>query len=294
MDCISKKVKSAVLITNTVKDGSFEHFTKIYELVVSHGAEVRVPSEYRDRLGDGYNVLYLDDSELYCGADAVIILGGDGTILKGAPTAIEYGIPILGVNLGRVGYMADVGKDETEIISRLFEGRYSISERMTLRVCIERGGDRMCVYENAINDAVLHSSVIGRVHGLKIYSGGTLVSHHRGDGVIISTPTGSTAYSMSAGGPVLDPSLECICITPLCSLSPAARPMVFSADREIEIETDIDNRVGVFLSCDGFEGIDVSADTRIIISRAQKKARLISMDNEDFFSVLQNKIMSAI
>ncbi len=294
MDCVSKKVKIAALVTNTAKDGKFEHFTKIYELIKAHGAEVRVPMRYKERLGDNYDVSYYYEPELYHGADAAIILGGDGTILKAAPGAIAYGTPILGVNLGRVGYMAEIGKDETELIGRLFEGRYSISERMTLRVCVEENGIRETVYENALNDAVLHSALIGRVQGLRIYSGGMLVSDHRGDGLIITTPTGSTAYSMSAGGPVLDPSLECMCITPVCSLSPAARAMVFSADREIEIENAHDNTVGVFLSCDGFEGITVSKDAKIIISRAEKKAKLISMGNEEFFNVLRKKLMSAM
>lgn len=294
MDCISKKVKHVVLITNTVKDAGFEHFTKIYELIRAHGAEVRVPQSYRAHLDGSYEVSYHADAQLYEVADAAIILGGDGTILKSAPDAIRCGTPILGVNLGRVGYMADVGWADTDAIGRLFEGEYFISERMTMRVCLEQNGERRCVYENALNDAVVHSSSIGRVHGVRIYSGGKLVAEHRGDGVIVATPTGSTAYSMSAGGPVLDPDLECICVTPVCSLSPAARSIVFSAESELEIENLPDNRVGVYLRCDGFDGIDVSSDTRIIISRAEKKARLISMDNEEFFTVLHNKIMSAI
>ncbi len=294
MDCISKKVKCTVLVTNTIKDAGFEHFTKIYELIRSHGAEVRVPASYRNNLRGGYEVSFYDEHELYQGADAAIILGGDGTILKSAPEAIKHGTPILGINLGRVGYMADVGWADTDVIGRLFDGRYFISERMTLRVCTENNGERRCVYENALNDAVVHSASIGRVHGVRIYSGGKLVAEHRGDGVIISTPTGSTAYSMSAGGPVLDPNLECICVTPMCSISPAARPIVFSAESELEIEHMPDNRVGVYLRCDGFDGIEVASCTRIIISRAEKKARLISMDNDEFFTVLHNKIMSAI
>ena len=294
MEYDSKKVERAVLVTNTAKDGDFEHFTKIYELIRSYGAEVRVPSLYRDHLGDKYEVTYLEDETLYEGADAAIILGGDGTILKAAPYAVRCGTPILGVNLGRIGYMADVGWADTDVIGRLFEGKYYISERMTLCVSVEENGERRCVYENAINDAVIHSALIGRVHGVSVYSGGVPVSEHRGDGLIISTPTGSTAYSMSAGGPVLDPSLECICVTPLCSLSPAARSMVFSADSELEIVNAPDNRVGVHLQCDGFDGADISPNTKIIISRSEKKAKLISMDNEVFFNVLHKKIMSAI
>ena len=293
MDCISKKVKDAVLITNTAKDKDFGLYKKVLNIICSCGAEVRSPKVYEGEISDT-RVKFLDYGELYRGADAAIILGGDGTILKAAPAAISAGCPILGVNLGRIGYMAEVGKDETELIERIFEGRYRVSERMTLRICVEEEGKRRTVYEHALNDAVLHSDGIGRVLGINVFSGGVLVAEHRGDGLIVSTPTGSTAYSLSAGGPVLDPSLECLCITPVCSLSPAARSMVFSADSEIEIEAVPDNRGGMFLSCDGNEGIALPGNARIIISRSDRKAKLISVGNEEFFNVLRKKIMSAM
>lgn len=294
MDCISRKVECAVLVTNTTKDADFLQFLKIYELVRSYGAVVRAPASYKEKLPCECEITYLDLEQLYCDADAAIVLGGDGTILEAAPYAITYGIPILGVNLGRVGYMADVGMDETELIGRLFEGRYAISDRMTLRVETERNGVRECIYEYALNDAVMRSSASGKVQGLFVYSGGELVAEHRGDGIIVSTSTGSTAYSMSAGGPVLDPSLECICITSICSLSPAARSLVFSTRKELTVEVAEDNRGVVLLICDGTDAVEVPSDTRIIISRADKKARLISLEDKKFFNVLRKKLMSAI
>lgn len=293
MDCISKKVKDAVLITNTAKDKDFELYKKVLEIICSNGASVRTPKIYEGDVTDP-RVIFMDYEDLFRGADAAIVLGGDGTILKAAPGAIAEGCPLLGVNLGRIGYMAEIGKDETELIGRIFEGRYKISERMTLRIFVEEDGVRRTVYENALNDAVLHSDGIGRVLGINVFSGGVLVAEHRGDGLIISTPTGSTAYSLSAGGPVLDPSLECLCMTPVCSLSPASRSMVFSADSEIEIETVHDNRGGMFLSCDGKQGITLPSRARIIISPSDRKAKLISVGNEEFFSVLRKKIMSAM
>lgn len=294
MDCISKKVKDAVLITNTAKDKDFGLYKKVLEIICSNGARVRTPKIYEGEVDDP-RIEFFDYEELFGGADAAIVLGGDGTILKAAAAgAIEDGCPLLGVNLGRIGYMAEIGKDETELIGRIFEGKYRISERMTLRICVEQGGIRRTVYKNALNDAVLHSDGIGKVLGINVFSRGTLVAEHRGDGLIISTPTGSTAYSLSAGGPVLDPSLECLCITPVCSLSPASRSMVFSADSEIEIEAVHDNRGGIFLSCDGNKGITLSSDARIIISRSEQKAKLISVGNEEFFNVLRKKITSAM
>ncbi len=293
MNCISKRAEKVVLITNTAKDSDFSLYKKILELILSHGVEARSPEGYADGFFDP-RVKYMSESDLYTGADAAIILGGDGTILKRAPGAIRAGCPILGVNLGRVGYMAEIGKDETDVISRLFEGQYRISERMTLCVSIEDGGERKVVYENALNDAVIHSDKIGRVLDLNLYSGNVKVAEHRGDGIIISTPTGSTAYSMAAGGPVLDPSLECICITPVCALSPAARPMVFSSEHELEIEKGKGHSLGIFLSCDGDDGVTLSGTAKIIIKRSDTKAKLISIDDEEFFSVFRKKITSAM
>ena len=294
MDCISKKVECLVLVTNTMKDAYFTEFMKVYNLVASYGAEIRVPMEYKGHLSPECRITYLDQDMLYCGADAAIVLGGDGTILKMAPLAIEHDVPILGVNLGRIGYMADVGMDEIELIGRLFDGRYAISDRMTLRVETEREGVRECIYEYALNDAVMRSSATGKVQGLYVYSGGELVAEHRGDGIIVSTSTGSTAYSMSAGGPVLDPSLDCICITSICSLSPAARSLVFSAKKELAVEVAEDNRGVILLACDGTDPVEVPPDTKIIISRADKRAKLISPEDKKFFCVLRKKLMSAI
>ncbi len=293
MNFVSKKAEKVVLITNTAKDSDFSLYKKILELILSHGAEARTPEIYKDECFDP-RIRYMPEEALYEGADAAIVLGGDGTILKWAPGAVHAGCPILGVNLGRVGYMAEIGKDEIELISRLFEGRYLISERMTLSVSVIEGGDVRTVYENALNDAVIHSNEIGRVLDLELFSGGVRVAEHRGDGIIISTPTGSTAYSMAAGGPVLDPNLECICITPVCALSPAARPMVFSAERELEIKKGHGHSKGFYLSCDGADGETLSGEAKIIIKRSDTKAKLISIDDEEFFSVFRKKITSAM
>ncbi len=292
MSC-AKKAEKIVLITNTKKDIDLSLYKEILTLAHAYGTEVRTPEAYREQCFDA-RVKYMPDENVYEGADAAVVLGGDGTILKAATGAVHSGCPILGVNLGRVGYMAEIGRDETALIKKLFEGDYRISERMTLSVWLEERGERRVIYENALNDAAIHSDRIGRVLDLEIRSGESPIAELRGDGVVISTPTGSTAYSMSAGGPVLDPSLECICITPISSLSPAARPMVFSAEHELEIKKGRSSSNGLFVCCDGNEGVGVSADAKIIIKRSKTNARLISLGEEQFFSVFRKKIISAM
>ncbi len=294
MNCISKKVRTVALVTNTAKDKDFALFLKVLGIISGRAEQIRVPLEYKDELGDMDGVVYMERAQMYSGADAAIVLGGDGTILRAASLAIKEDCAILGINLGRIGYMAEVGKDECEKITRLFDGLYRTSERMTLKVSVVQGGETYTVCENALNDVVIRSVRIGKVLGLNAYFDGVLVSEHRGDGLIVSTPTGSTAYSISAGGPVLDPSLECLCITPVCSLSPAARSIVFSAGGEIEVAATYDNRDGICISCDGEDGKMLDRDARIVISRAEKKARLISLGEEEFFNVLRKKTMSAM
>ncbi len=292
MSC-AKKAERVVLITNAQKDTELAIYKEVLELALSFGAEVRTPEKYNEQCFDP-RVKYMSDETVYEGADAAVVLGGDGTILKVASGAIRSGCAILGVNLGRVGYMAEIGKSEISKISRLFEGNYRISERMTLSVWIEKDGKRTSVYENALNDAVIRSGTVGKVLSINLYSGNAAVAEHRGDGIIISTPTGSTAYSMSAGGPVIDPSLECLCITPVCSLSPAARSMVFSAEHELQAESGADYTGEFLLCCDGIDNISVSEKSKIIIKRSPLKARLISIGEEEFFSVFRKKITSAM
>ncbi len=214
-------------------------------------------------------------------ADAMIALGGDGTMLHASICAVKLGIPIIGVNLGFLGYMTELDRSEIPMLSRLFSGDYEIQERMALTAELSNGETYM-----ALNDAVIHSSGIHMV-SIRLTCEGSDVGVYRGDGLVFATPTGSTAYSMSAGGPIIDPELKGICVTPICPQSLVARPMVFSPERELIAEI-LDSECTI--TPDGTDSMLLKQGDKIKISRHKAPVRLISLKDNEFFGVLSDKL----
>lgn len=213
-------------------------------------------------------------------ADMMVVLGGDGTMMRASHISMQYGLPFIGVNLGRVGYMTELDREDIGLLSGLFDGGYKYDNRMALEVSY---GDKHIF---AFNDAVIHSRSTHMIT-LEVESDGNAVGKYRGDGVIIATPTGSTAYSMSAGGAVIDPSLECICLTPICPQSLIARPMVFSPERQLKIRIDSPNCI---LTIDGKESVDIDCGTEITVKKSKNTVRLIKLKNDEFFATLRKKL----
>nr|MBQ4317795.1 NAD(+)/NADH kinase [Clostridia bacterium] len=218
--------------------------------------------------------------------DLAIVLGGDGSIMRAARRAALMDVPILGVNLGRVGYLAELEPDEIGLIGQYFEGNYKIEKRMLLEATLLQSGKKAL----AINDAVISNGAISRIAEFEMYCDKSLVAKYHADGAIISTPTGSTAYSMSAGGPVIDPRLDCICVTPICSHSLRAKPLVFSPDVELEIISNGKNDTRLYLTVDGNENYPLSKGDGVRITRSEICTKLIRIKKDGFFSVLNEKM----
>ncbi len=214
-------------------------------------------------------------------ADAVVSLGGDGTMLHASLCAVKYNLPIIGVNLGLVGYMTELDRGETDMLSRLFDGDFVLEERMTLSIITPDGKEYL-----TLNDAVVHSKNT-HMMSVRLSCEGADVGLYRGDGLIFATPTGSTAYSMSAGGAVIDPHLKCICVTPICPQSLVAKPMVFSPDRELKAEILSPDCT---VTPDGGEPIPLEAGDTITVKRHAEPIKLIRLKDNEFFSVLRNKL----
>lgn len=284
-----KKLNDVVLVTNLYKDKNLEWFKRILEYLISKGFKVRIPSDVAECACDGVSVYDAPD-KMYCGADAAILLGGDGTILNAAAYAIPNQCPMIGINLGRMGYMAELEPEEYEMLSSLASGDYTIEDRMTLKVEIEVGGKRTLLCENALNDAVVQHPTGLHCIDLMLYCGGASVLFYRGNGIIISTPTGSTAYSMAAGGPVLDPSMNCMTVVPICCVSPAAKPLVFSGDSVMTVENVYDREESVLLNIDGKITVPLPLGAKVICTGAENSARMIKIKDNKFFSVLRAKI----
>ena len=226
--------------------------------------------------------------------DMFVVLGGDGSMIRAAKKAAPRNIPLLGINLGRIGYLAELELDELSLVDELFEGSYSIEERMMLNVVLLREGREPHVTAPALNDAVVTHGAVSRLVDIMLYCDGRPVTKYRADGLITATPTGSTAYSMSAGGPIIDPKLDCMCVTPICPHSLYAKPLVFSGDSELVIEDICSDTVALYLTVDGSETYRMSRGDRVRITKSDLTAKLIRLNSKSgsssFYGVLQNKI----
>ena len=222
-------------------------------------------------------------------ADMLICFGGDGTILHAAKDATMHNVPILGVNMGSVGFMAELEEAELSQLERLAAGEYTVEERMMLRVRLVRG--KQVVYDElALNDAVLSKGSIARVAELDVLADGTNICQLSGDGVVVATPTGSTAYSMSAGGPIVEPGSDNLVVTPVCAHQLSARPMVMAGSRKIEVQLPRRSRKSVYLSVDGGKATRISGSDRVEICRAEQRTRLVKLSGKNFYQLLNQKL----
>ena len=229
--------------------------------------------------------------ENIAGQELIITLGGDGTIINVAKEAAVRGLPVLGINLGHLGFLAETEEScAFSALTEIFNGRYTIEKRMMLSAYgLEAGEKRF--YGSVLNEVVLKRHDISRMMAYTLRINGNLAGHYRADGVILSTPTGSTAYNLSAGGPIILPHCENIAVTPICPHSLSARPLVLSATDVIELEFDrLHGLDDFFVTLDGSEMIPISPGTRVQVIRSERTTNLIRRENTNFFSVLNDKL----
>lgn len=219
-----------------------------------------------------------------------IIVGGDGTLLGAARFYAQYDIPVFGINVGRLGFLAQLKPEEIdEGIAKILEGKFKIEERLMLKAY--NSEDETSHDCSALNDIVIKGGSMSRTARLFLYINGKHVCDYLADGLIVSTPTGSTAYTLSAGGPVVVPELRAIVIVPICPHSLTTRPLVVPASEKIEIRT-CENCELIYMTADGQENIELGCDTNIIIEQSEKKAKLVLLEKENngFYQVLREKL----
>ena len=223
-------------------------------------------------------------------ADILVCFGGDGTILHAAKDANAYGIPILGVNLGSVGFMAEVEQSELSLLSKLAVGKYTVEPRMMLDVTVTR--EKQTVFSAlALNDAVITKGAVARVVEMEVLSDQVPITSYSGDGVIISTPTGSTAYSMSAGGPIVEPTAENIILSPICPHSIInARSFVLDHRRTLTVRVKDLSRKTVYLSVDGGKSYRLRSGDQLQIRRARTQTQLIRLTSRSFYEIVTQKL----
>jgi NAD+ kinase len=221
--------------------------------------------------------------------DLVISLGGDGTLLTAARALADLNTPLLGINLGRLGFLADVSFDQFEsYLDAVVEGRYSVEERFLIQGEFFLG-DELKSCNIALNDIILHSYESASMIEYEISSGGALIHIQRADGVIVTTPTGSTAYALSGGGPIMHPSLNTMAIVPICPHTLSNRPIVLPADQPIEVRLGQDSNVAK-VSYDGHATTRFANDNRVLITRYPQPLTLLHPEDYDYFAVLRAKL----
>lgn len=232
---------------------------------------------------------YLPLESVYSSADVIIVLGGDGAILEAARRAAPRGTPLLGINLGRLGYMAELDMKELDSLNRLFTGEYQIEQRSMLKVELmtDRKLNSFCY---ALNDAVISNGSVSRIIDLELSDNGIPVTTYRADGLIIATPTGSTAYSMSAGGALVDPRVPCFCVTPICPQSMFARPLIFSDDSELEVRNICVREKMLYLTVDGRMNFELYRNQTVRITKSDLSTRLIRLHSSSFYGKLRKKM----
>ena len=243
-----------------------------------YGAELGVPIQQLDR-------------EIKR-ADLLIAFGGDGTILHLAKTLAMNRVPVLGINLGSLGFMSELEPDELERLRDLKNWDLSIENRMMLDVSVVRDG--RTVYNTiALNDAVISKGSIARVVELDVLADRTLVTSVTGDGVIVATPTGSPAYSMAAGGPIVEPTSQAIIVTPVCAHRLTARAMVLSMDRVVTIALPKTARKCLYLSVDGGKAIRLNGGDRVEVKRSRHSTQLVQLTHRNFYQLVNQKLGGA-
>ena len=221
-------------------------------------------------------------------SDLVIVLGGDGTLLHAARQVGDSGVPILGVNLGSLGFLTNIAlPDIYDVLEKVLAGDYRIEERMTLRAVLEK--DATVPPHVVLNDVVINKGALARIITLKVNINRMYMTTYRADGLIVSTPTGSTGYNMSAGGPIIYPTLSAIIITPICPHTLTNRPIVIPGDADIDIKL-VSESSDVFVTLDGQVGFQYPMNRKLTVSRGATKILLVEPTRLDYFSVLRSKL----
>ena len=283
-------MKNIILTPNPYRDKNFQTVRDAADILRAAGANVKLCLPFEvDRSYELPRDLRFSKLEKELpNADMVICFGGDGTILHMAKAATRKGIPILGVNIGTMGFMAELESGELDKLAQLVTGEYSLDRRMMLDVTVQRDRD-IIFHDICLNDVVITKGAVARIVHLSVHCDNVQAMECSGDGVIISTPTGSTAYNISAGGPIVEPEAKNIIITPICSHDVGTRCIVTSDKRVITTHIVRNSRRNAFLSVDGGKSMRLNMGDETIVRKSNLETKLIRLKDRSFFDVVNTK-----
>lgn len=273
------EIKNAIIVVNIAKEDALPLATEIESYLTDLGIAVEVHR---------FAGKTVDFEVTAC--DVAFSLGGDGTVLYCSRSLGNQGIPIFAINVGDFGFITEVSKDEWK---RTFEqyrkGKLGISQRMMIETKVYREGKEISVHRG-LNDSVIAAAGISRVVKLSVDVGDTALGRYRADGVIVATPTGSTAYSAAAGGPILAPEMDALILTPICPFTLSNRSLVLPGDKPVYITIEDGQRTDVILTVDGQEVISLTEGDRIMVRPARHKLKIVLSDRRNFYEILRSKL----
>ena len=283
-------MKKVILTPNPYRDKNFQTVRKANQILKDAGVEVRIclPFDVEKSFALPKDLHFSKLDRELSGADAIVCFGGDGTILHIAKTATRHGIPVLGVNIGTMGFMAELESGELSELARLARDDYSVDQRMMLDVTVFRDRD-IIFHDICLNDVAITKGAVARIVHLSVQCDGVQAMECGGDGLILATPTGSTAYSLSAGGPIVEPEANNILITPICAHDVVSRCMVASDKRVVTVSLTKNARRNAFLSVDGGKAVKLNMGDSARIRKSDRVTKLIRLKDRSFYDVLSAK-----
>jgi len=279
-------VRTVGIAAKVTSNEAMEYASRVAADLRSRGYQICLDFGTADKLNDRGPCV--SKADLGKRADLLITFGGDGTLLSVARYAPK-GVPVLGVNMGTLGFLTEVRVDEfPQVLESVLSGKYSAEERVTFDVVVE-GDKREKRSYRVLNDATINKSALARIVEMRVTVSGVFVSTFRADGLIVSTPTGSTAYNLSAGGPIIYPTMGAVVITPICPHMLSNRPIVLPDTLEIEIGIVTKNQE-IFLTLDGQEGLPIGENDRVCVRKSDQAVLLVQSPTKNYFAVLRNKL----
>ena len=279
---------NTAVIVNTSKKKAVLCAHEIIGLMRENGACVLMPPECKDDFGEEDVTVCDSIEEMFGQSDVAVTVGGDGTIIHAAKYAARSDTPLIGVNVGRLGFAANVEKDEIGSLVKLVTGDYSVENRSLLDIEVRK--PHGSTHYLAVNDAVVAHGQLSKIVDLQLWLEGEKISQYRADGLLFSTPTGSTAYSLSAGGPILSPQMDCILMTPVCPHSLFSRSVLFEGGSTLSVTVKIPKNCSCLLTVDGEKNIGIREEDRVIIRNSDLKLKLISVRKYNFYRRLNEKL----
>ncbi len=279
-------MKNIAIFPNEERDIDLSATREIAAALKGYGKRVILNEKYQGRISE--DAEFLSRDEAFQKADLIVALGGDGTILKIAADAAEYDVPMLGINLGHLGFLAQAEKGETSVFEKIFTGEYTVSSNMMIEARLVKNGEVIEKY-TALNDVILKGRA-SKMVAMDVEVDGISTTKCLADGMIVATSTGSTAYSLSSGGPIVHPELDCMLITPICPHTLKSRCMVVPSDKTITERIDTSYKSEVLLKIDSNSVHVMEEGEYIEVVRSEKRAKFINPDGRNYFDVVRKKL----